>query len=89
MQATKIEFSPIDLGHGAGSLGNGNKSLVLCHSQNLACGKEVRSQLCEAPVGPFRQLTPDSVTTPIPKLDCDKALDLTKNNSAVIARRVA
>jgi hypothetical protein len=49
---------------------------VLCHSQNLACGKGGRSQLCEAPVGPFRQLTPDPFTTPIPKLDGDKALDL-------------
>jgi hypothetical protein len=28
------------------------------------CGKGVRSQLCEAPVGPFRQLTPDPFTTP-------------------------
>jgi hypothetical protein len=49
-------------------------ALVLCHSQNLACGKGVRSQLCEAPVGPFRQLTPDPFTTPIPKRNGDKAI---------------
>jgi hypothetical protein len=49
--------------------------LVLCHSQNLACGKGDRRQLCEAPVGPFRQLTPDPFTTPIPKLNGDKALE--------------
>jgi hypothetical protein len=49
--------------------------LVRCHSQNLARGERVRSQLCEAPVGPFRQLTPAPFTIPIPKLDCDKALD--------------
>ena len=50
-------------------------SLVHCHSQNVGCGKGVRSQLCEAPVGPFRQLTPDPFTTTTPKLNGDKALD--------------
>ena len=48
--------------------------LVHCHSQNVGCGKGVRSQLCEAPVGPFRQLTPDPFTTTTPKLNGDKAL---------------
>ena len=47
--------------------------LVHCHSQNVGCGKGVRSQLCEAPVGPFRQLTPDPFTTTTPKLNGDKA----------------
>jgi hypothetical protein len=50
------------------------RNLVLCHSQNLACVKGFRSQLCGAPVGPFRQLTPEPFTAPIPKLDCDNAL---------------
>ncbi len=48
--------------------------LVLCHSQDLGCGKGVRRQLCVAPAGPFRQLTPAPFATPIPKLNCDKAL---------------
>ena len=39
--------------------------LGLCHSQSLASGKGVSSQLCEAPAGPFRQLTPAPFTTPI------------------------
>jgi hypothetical protein len=30
--------------------------------------------LCEAPAGPFRQLTPDTFTRPALKLSCDKAL---------------
>ncbi len=43
---------------------------MLCQIQNLGSGegvrsgKGVRSQLCEAPEGPFRQLTPDTFTRP-------------------------
>jgi len=38
--------------------------LVLCHSQNLTCGKGVRRQLPERPCGCFAQLTPDPFATP-------------------------
>jgi hypothetical protein len=47
---------------------------IHCHNQNLGSGKGVRSQLCEAPKGPFRQLTPDPFSRPTPKSNGDKAL---------------
>jgi hypothetical protein len=40
----------------------------------MGAGKGGRSQLCEAPAGPFRQLTPDTFTRPTLKLSSDKAL---------------
>ncbi len=40
----------------------------------MGAGKGVRSQLCEAPAGPFRHLTPDTFTRPTLKLSSDKAL---------------
>jgi hypothetical protein len=60
-----------------------DSDLEFCHNQNLGRGKGVRSQLCEAPVGPFRQLTPDPFTTSPPILNGDKALvpQLTARNA--------
>ncbi len=55
--------------------------LVLCHNQNLGTSEGGRSQLCEAPAGPFRQLTPDPFTRPTPKLNADKARDYPANET--------
>ncbi len=62
--------------------------LVLCLNQNLGSGKGVRSQLCEAPEGPFRQLTPDPFTRPTPKLNGDKALEA-KSSMTVFGNRTS
>jgi hypothetical protein len=40
------------------------QSRALWQIRNFGSGKGVRSQLCEAPDGPFRQLTPDTFTRP-------------------------
>ncbi len=46
--------------------------LVVCQSLIFGSGKGVRGQLCTAPEGPFRQLTPDPFTQ---IFSVDKALE--------------
>jgi hypothetical protein len=62
-------------------MNNMQSTLELGHSQNLACGKGGRSQLCEAPAGSFRQLTTEPFTTQVPESNGDEALERSRTKA--------